>query len=229
MPPGTAVAGVGGGPSGLESQGDIALTDPVAPAVIEVHLKPGVMDPVAASTEQAIRDMGLPAVAVRTARRYELAGKVTPEQRAAIARKLLANAVIEDVLLRRLHAAGSPRPRRTSSSVTEVPIRDLDDAGLEKLSKRRRPVPEPHRDEGDPGPLPHARPRAARRGAGDDRPDLERALRPQDLPQRRAASTDDAGKRRRGDPQPHQEHDLRAPRRSWPSPGASASSRTTPA
>ena len=27
---------------------------------IEIHLKPGVMDPVAASTEMAIRDMGLP-------------------------------------------------------------------------------------------------------------------------------------------------------------------------
>src|SRR5512143_568557 len=27
---------------------------------IEVHLKPGVMDPVAASTEMAIRDMGIP-------------------------------------------------------------------------------------------------------------------------------------------------------------------------
>ena len=27
---------------------------------IEVHLKPGVMDPVAASTEMAVRDMGLP-------------------------------------------------------------------------------------------------------------------------------------------------------------------------
>src|SRR5215218_9927899 len=27
---------------------------------IEIHLKPGVMDPVAASTEMALRDMGLP-------------------------------------------------------------------------------------------------------------------------------------------------------------------------
>jgi phosphoribosylformylglycinamidine (FGAM) synthase PurS component len=35
---------------------------------IEIHLKPGVMDPVAASTEMAIRDMGLPVREVRTGR-----------------------------------------------------------------------------------------------------------------------------------------------------------------
>ena len=37
---------------------------------IEIHLKPGVMDPVASSTEMAIRDMGLPVRQVRTGRAY---------------------------------------------------------------------------------------------------------------------------------------------------------------
>src|SRR5437762_3352033 len=37
---------------------------------IEIHLKPGVMDPVAASTEMAIRDMGLNVSEVRTGRAY---------------------------------------------------------------------------------------------------------------------------------------------------------------
>src|SRR5687768_1946549 len=43
---------------------------------IEVHLKPGVMDPVAASTEMAIRDMGLAVREVRTGRAYLIKGQV---------------------------------------------------------------------------------------------------------------------------------------------------------
>src|SRR4029077_12558930 len=43
---------------------------------IEIHLKPGVMDPVAASTEMAIRDMGLAVKEVRTGRAYVIQGKV---------------------------------------------------------------------------------------------------------------------------------------------------------
>ena len=101
--------------------------------VIEVHLKPGVMDPVAASAEQAIREMGLKVSSVRTARRYELAGRISADQRDAIARKLLANPVIEDV-----HYASHTPPevhgRTYELKVTEAPIRDLDEAGLKKLS-----------------------------------------------------------------------------------------------
>src|SRR5437870_10347980 len=37
---------------------------------IEIHLKPGVTDPVAASTEMALRDLGLPVRQVRTGRAY---------------------------------------------------------------------------------------------------------------------------------------------------------------
>ncbi len=102
--------------------------------LIEVHLKPGVMDPVAASTEQAIRDMGFSISSVQTGRRYELSGDVTDEQRESIARKLLANAVIEDV---HFEPYTPPEVRGGSYElkVIEVPIRELDDAGLEKLSK----------------------------------------------------------------------------------------------
>ncbi|MFB3891304.1 MAG: phosphoribosylformylglycinamidine synthase subunit PurL [Phycisphaerae bacterium] len=102
-------------------------------AVIEVHLKPGVMDPVAASTEQAIRDMGLDISSVRTARRYELSGEVSDELRGAIARKLLANPVIEDV---RFESYTPPEVHGHTYQlkVIEVPIRELDDAGLAKLS-----------------------------------------------------------------------------------------------
>jgi phosphoribosylformylglycinamidine synthase len=105
-----------------------------APSVIEVHLKSGVMDPVAASTEQAIRDMGVNVSSVRTARRYELAGAIDDDLRETIARKLLANAVIEDVHF------GQFMPEEVHGHqyqlrVTEVPLRDLDDEGLLKLSR----------------------------------------------------------------------------------------------
>jgi phosphoribosylformylglycinamidine synthase len=116
------------------------LAEGAAPAnaggagVIEVHLKPGVMDPVAASTEQAIRDMGFRLSGVRTGRRYELDGEVAAEVREAIARKLLANAVIEDVYFE-AHTPPEVQGRSYQLRISEVPIRDLNDEGLLRLSK----------------------------------------------------------------------------------------------
>jgi len=104
------------------------------PAAIEVHLKSGVMDPVAASAERAIADMGMDISSVRTARRYELAGQVSDSQRETIARKLLANAVIEDVHFES-YTPPEVHGHTYELKVTEVPMRDLDDAGLEELSK----------------------------------------------------------------------------------------------
>src|SRR5215213_10262591 len=43
---------------------------------IEIHLKPGVMDPVASSTEMALRDAGLPAKQVRTGRAFVMKNAV---------------------------------------------------------------------------------------------------------------------------------------------------------
>jgi len=103
-------------------------------AVIEVHLKPGVMDPVAESTERAIRDMGIELAWASTARRYELHGPVSPQQVEAIARRLLANAVIEDVHFLS-HTPGEHPPAGYELRVVEVPIRDLDDEGLLRLSR----------------------------------------------------------------------------------------------
>src|SRR4029079_1335972 len=64
---------------------------------IEIHLKPGVMDPVAASTEMAIRDMGLNVREVRTGRAYEIEGKIDKAELQRIASRVLANGVIESV------------------------------------------------------------------------------------------------------------------------------------
>ncbi|MBC8373279.1 MAG: phosphoribosylformylglycinamidine synthase subunit PurS, partial [Planctomycetes bacterium] len=125
---------------------DELLTDPVieeyhvgssgAPddaALIEVHLKAGVMDPVAASAEKAVTDMGLQIEGIRTARRYELLGDVSDEQRRRVAGKLLANPVIEEIHFES-HTPPEISTRQYDFQVVEVPIRDLDDEALMKLS-----------------------------------------------------------------------------------------------
>jgi len=102
--------------------------------VIEVHLQPGVMDPVAASALRAIRDMGIEIESVQTGRRYELSGDVSESQRQTIATKLLANPVIENVFTD-AHVPDETHAQGYTLDVVTVPIRELDDAGLEKLSK----------------------------------------------------------------------------------------------
>src|SRR5271170_7503048 len=64
---------------------------------IEVHLKPGVMDPVAASTEMALRDMGVAARQVRTGRAFVIQGRLPTDVLQRIASSVLANGVIESV------------------------------------------------------------------------------------------------------------------------------------
>jgi phosphoribosylformylglycinamidine synthase len=107
---------------------------PADARLVEVHLKAGVMDPVASSTESAVADMGLGQVEVRTGRRYELVGPVSDQQAHTVARRLLANAVIEDVHFEPF-TPPELHPHSYELKVVEVPIRELDDAGLEALSR----------------------------------------------------------------------------------------------
>ena len=111
----------------------VGASDGNGAGVIEVHRQAGVMDPVASSAEQAIRDMQVNVASVRTARRYELVGTTGPEQRQTIARRLLANPVIEDI---HFEAYTPPEVHGHSyqMEIVDVPIRDLDEPGLEKLS-----------------------------------------------------------------------------------------------
>lgn len=114
-------------------------------AAIEVHLKGGVMDPVAASTLTAIRDMlGLArdesSLAISTARLYQVAGVRNVDEAAAIARRLLANDCIEDIYLtsanhhylRPDHLPVAPVVR--TFALRHVSIRQSTDAELTKLS-----------------------------------------------------------------------------------------------
>ncbi len=107
---------------------------PAGRAVIEVHLKAGVMDPVAASVEKAIADMGLAVDSVRTARRYELAGDVSDQQCEIIARRLLANSAIEEIYYR-AHTPLAAEGHSYELNIVQVPIRQLDEQALAQISK----------------------------------------------------------------------------------------------
>ncbi len=66
---------------------------------IEVTRKRGVMDPVESTVIKGIRDLGMSARSVKTAKRFLVAGSLSIEQVEAIADKVLANKIIEDVFI----------------------------------------------------------------------------------------------------------------------------------
>jgi phosphoribosylformylglycinamidine synthase II len=102
---------------------------------IEVHLKPGVMDPVAASTEMAVRDMGLEVKQVRTGRAYLIEGKVQREQLQYIASRVLANGVVESIHFDAFIPRQFPAGHAYEFKLRTVPIRNLSGEELVKLSR----------------------------------------------------------------------------------------------
>jgi phosphoribosylformylglycinamidine synthase len=103
--------------------------------LVEVHLKSGVTDPVAESVMAAMADMGTKGNHVRTARKYILLGDVSQSQIDAIAKKILANDCIEEVIIGNEAEPPSPHLKPYELRVIHWPIRELDDDGLIALSK----------------------------------------------------------------------------------------------
>src|SRR3954453_11124851 len=102
---------------------------------IEIHLKPGVMDPVAASTEMAIRDMGLPVREVRTGRAYLIDGRIPREELERIASRVLANGVIESVHFEPFVPERFATGHDYRFALRHVSLRELSDEQLTKLSR----------------------------------------------------------------------------------------------
>jgi phosphoribosylformylglycinamidine synthase subunit PurSL len=102
---------------------------------IEVHLKPGVMDPVAGSTEAALRDLGVTVKEIRTGRGFMFGVKLPEADLRTIASRLLANGVIESVhfepYLPKQFEAGHPYKFR----LKHIALRELTDAELTRLSR----------------------------------------------------------------------------------------------
>lgn len=101
--------------------------------LVNVLPKPGVMDPVAASTVGAASDAGFEVEAVRTMRKYWLDG-VDGDALDAVCRKALSNDAIEQVVVGPLELDQLDVGSAYEFELVTVPIRELDDAGLEKLS-----------------------------------------------------------------------------------------------
>ncbi|MEM9419361.1 MAG: phosphoribosylformylglycinamidine synthase subunit PurS [Planctomycetota bacterium] len=110
-------------------------------ALAEVHYLPGVMDPVAESTQDAIREMlpslGQNAVQVRTGTRFdfETTSPIDEAQLRAFAESQLANTVVQSVHLESYHPAEFVHGTPYDFNLTHIPIRDLDDAALEVMSR----------------------------------------------------------------------------------------------
>ena len=115
----------------LQARGTVR---PRLDALIEVHPLPGVTDPAAESVEAAVRAMFGTAVTVRTGDRYDLGG-VQQSDAATIGEKALANAVIHGIHSEPWHPERFPAGHGYSLRIVEVPVRDLTDAQLEKLSR----------------------------------------------------------------------------------------------
>lgn len=123
--------------SKLAPVGDDRLNVPRDPTRKLVHVlpKPGVMDPVAQSAKAAIADFNLATGAVRTYRKYWVDG-LDDDQLATLRAKLLANDAVEQVVVGPLDLKHLEVGADYRFELVHVPLRELDDAALEKLSRQ---------------------------------------------------------------------------------------------
>ncbi len=113
---------------------------PQSPYVIHVLPKPGVMDPVAMSTQAAIADFGMKAEAVRTLKKYWISG--LPEDRLPLlCTKVLANDAIEQVIVGPLGFERLEVGSAYNFRLVTVPIRAMDDESLAAVEFGRATVP----------------------------------------------------------------------------------------
>ena len=104
------------------------------PRLVNVLPKPGVMDPVAASTISAARDIGYGVTAVRTMRKYWISG-VDESTFQRICRRALSNDSIEQVVTGPLDIEELDVGSQYEFELVRVPIRELTDQQLETLSR----------------------------------------------------------------------------------------------
>jgi phosphoribosylformylglycinamidine synthase len=105
--------------------------------VVEVALRPGVTDPVAEEIVRCARMIGVKGVRrAATGFRYIVRGALTPKQRKTLAKRLLANDVIQRFTIGQIEPV-FPHEAESSGEVEQLPIRRLDDKGLARLNKAR--------------------------------------------------------------------------------------------
>ena len=109
-------------------------------SLVEVHYLPGVMDPVAQSAREAIVEMtpglSLDEIEIRTGIRFDLLHVAAPvEEIERFARQTMANTVIQEIHCEPFWPKAFPHGHEYRLKVTQVPIRELDDAALMKMSR----------------------------------------------------------------------------------------------
>ena len=102
--------------------------------LVNVLLKPGVMDPVAQSALTAVADYGVHVEAIRTYRKYEFAG-LADQPLNQLCSKLLANDSIEQVFHGPLQMDRLDIGSKYELDSTIVPLRELNDEQLMSLSR----------------------------------------------------------------------------------------------
>ena len=101
--------------------------------MVYVLPKPGVMDPVAQSALAAIADLGVEAEAVRTLKKYWIAGLLEEKLELAVS-KILSNDAIEQVIVGPLKFERLEVGSAYDFELVRVPIREMDDQTLSRLS-----------------------------------------------------------------------------------------------
>jgi phosphoribosylformylglycinamidine synthase II len=117
------------------------VDDPAPPDepkhVIEVSFRPGVTDPVAWHLLRRAQLLGIGSIeAVTTGTRYTFQGDLSPADLHTIAREILCNDVVQTYTLGCLPPAFVPHAE-PSDKVDIIPLRHLDDKGLERQSVER--------------------------------------------------------------------------------------------
>lgn len=131
--------------SDLQGIADRLLADPVTQVatiglrasqgfVVEVLPLPGVADPAAESVELAIERLVNGRVRVLTGDRWDLGG-VNRAEADEIGRRLLANLVVQSMRSEPWMPDRFPEARAHDAQTRDVPIRELTDAQLERLSR----------------------------------------------------------------------------------------------
>jgi phosphoribosylformylglycinamidine synthase len=105
------------------------------PRIVQVVKKRGVMDTVEESLHKGIRDMGLAARRVKTARKFLFYGDVSSEEIETIANKILANGVIEEIIYGAQPLSIPPEPPDYRLKVISVDLEGASDEELLRLSK----------------------------------------------------------------------------------------------
>jgi phosphoribosylformylglycinamidine synthase subunit PurSL len=104
--------------------------------VLVVRKKPGVMDPVERSVRRGLAQLDIEATAIRTARKYVVAGDLDRDALDEAGRRVLANDVIEDLRIDEPLDLTILSGQAWTFSRTTVPVREAGEAELLELSRK---------------------------------------------------------------------------------------------